>query len=372
MINKVLKTLVGAGYSKDSQNIVPEVCFTTKGIDQPDVQTKNFLSSPTTFSGLQHELGIYVDDPQGFSMWSDANDTRYMQSIWDQPDSISFNYFSYVNNTVIMDITGYGEQALNKLGQECSHEDFGTTCGDDYVNSFQQGALLLMSVKLSFYSEILKSSFIQAIGGSGEFFQGDIYNITKRIESNYSEFDSQITLQAYQTGGTPDKLATFMDHNQNKTFYSLTCNTTDMRGCTQIAEYLMDYSKSDFHKQFNVKDKRNVVPIGIGFIQNIPILGLGLIDPPSKVEDYVLKGRKKLSDCFINFQYYHYKLKPFRYGVYPVELAKYSNMTDQANLLYKKLNFNFEFLLNPDWGATTCYTVPEMCMSRAINATSRL
>ena len=72
----------------------------------------------------------------------------------DKSYSMSLNYYSYYTNKVSLNISGFGTDALTADGKDLYHDGanpyFGIICGDHYISSYQEGALLTMGMNLEF------------------------------------------------------------------------------------------------------------------------------------------------------------------------------------------------------------------------------
>jgi len=109
--------VAGGGYSTDSQQVAPQACYDASASPASGQQSNIQLSSAMYFSDVSKQLKIDVSTKGGFGMFSASAQASYMRSMEDKDYSMSLNYFSYMLDTVSVDLAGYGTAALSSSGK---------------------------------------------------------------------------------------------------------------------------------------------------------------------------------------------------------------------------------------------------------------
>ena len=175
-------------------------------------------------------------------------------------------------------------------------------CGDKYVSSYSQGALLTMSINISFRSHCEKTEFEAKATGK----YGDIVSASAGIQKIATQYkiEGSVSIQAYQKGGEPNQLANILSKDASGDYYALTCSLEAMDNFTKAASGLLDYAKNDFSTQFSFENNTGLTPLGIGFIKYMPIEYIGLAPTATLVTDDVIATRKELTKSLDEAKYY--------------------------------------------------------------------
>lgn len=82
-------------------------------------------------------------------------------------------------------------------------------CGDHYITSYQQGALLTMGLNIKFSNSNAKKEFEEKAGATF----GDIVRAAESIKSVVTEYQitGSVIIQAFQMGGEPSQLAKILN-----------------------------------------------------------------------------------------------------------------------------------------------------------------
>lgn len=356
----------GAGYSHDSEQVPSNICFNTKINAVTSQQGSIKLSSAISFDELQKQLHANVSANFGIGRFSAKAEADYLRTIQDLDYSLSLNYYEILFNEVSLQLNGTGENILTPHGIDIyknANRYFNILCGDDFISSFQQGAMLLMGINIRFTSHLDKKQF----NASARASFGNIIDAATQIQ-NYSQqyhLRGSVIIEAFQKGGDPSQLSKILSNDPNGAFYMLTCDLQHMESCVKAANGLLMYAVQDFPKQISFKtgEEKNLVPLGTGFIKHDPIDEYGLQPPDSLVTQEVIADRKTLAKLLDENQYYQQKLNEFLYG-YPVPYATDTHLYQQTLKLYKLVNQNIDAIMastNPDDGALKCYNHPSLC-----------
>jgi len=104
--------------------------------------------------------GSFNQDPEG----------KYRRFISEIPPSssdlglnVTYNWFSKIESAVDISVIGNGTDALTEHGLDIYHNDyrnFGLKCGDNYITTYKEGSLLLMSIVIEFRTKHDKNVFL--------------------------------------------------------------------------------------------------------------------------------------------------------------------------------------------------------------------
>ncbi len=355
----------GKGYSLDSQQIASQGCFNVTA-DPISGQTSYIqLDKAMSFLDFQRELHVDVTAKSKFWMFSGNAEAHYMRSVQNQDASMSLNYFQYAAGTVSVSLLGYGKDALNKFGQSAYNDGknpyFGLLCGDNIIDSYQEGALLALGINLQFKSSYGKAQF-KAIAGASF---ADIFSASAEIQKviNKSNIAGSLAMQAFQLGGDPSQLAHILSVDPSGDYYATSCSLAAMDKCIKAANGLLDYAKNNFQTQFSFKDGKGLTPLGVGFIHYVPIEFIGL-HSQSFVTPEVLEHRKQLASALQENQYYQQKFNGLVNG-YIVPWNTMSNLFKVYDALLKQASTNVNRLMDidPNQGPIGCYDFPYQCNS---------
>ncbi|XP_018016674.1 uncharacterized protein LOC108673369 [Hyalella azteca] len=263
--------IVGAGYSSDSQQIAPHICYNATVSSTAGQQAYVQLNTAISFSDLESQLQMSVDISGKFLMFSAEAGASYLRSAQDKDYSLSLNYYEYATNNVAVQFAGYGEAALTEVGKDFynggKNPYFGLLCGDNYITSYQQGALLAMGINIKFSSSVAKQEFEEKAGATF----GSIISASERIKNVATQYNitGAVMMQAFQVGGDPSQLSKIFSKDSSGKYYALTCSLTTMDDCVLAASGLLDYAKESFSTQFSFQNNTGLglTPLGIAFSQ---------------------------------------------------------------------------------------------------------
>lgn len=366
----------GAGYSEDAQQVANQICYNAEVTGITDRESIIKLDSALSFSDLQNELHINVKTKGNIGMFSANAEANYLRSVEDKDYTLSLNYYQYISDVVHVQLKGTGiAGALNLSGRNIYITDknfFGLLCGDEYISSYQQGAVLVMGLNLSFASHMEKSNFEAKVGASF----GNIFSAATQVQNAARQYNinGKISIQAYQKGGDPSQLSQILSKDSGGIYYILTCDLKNMDNCVKAASGLLDYAKTRFPTQISFQPDKGLFPLGSGFITHSPVTEYGLTPPPSLVTADVIKNRNYLADSLLENRYYQQKLYELLYG-YPVPLDKGSQLFATISTLYQQASNNINTITNPtspEDGALKCYSHPEYCQKTTDNIQSNL
>ena len=374
--NNLGAIIAGGGYSTDSQQVTSEMCYNATASVLSGQTSSLELDTAQSFLDIQKESRMSIDVKGGVGMFSASAQASYLNSMEDKEYSMSLNYFSYAYATASVQIAWNGLDALTATGKSFYNNGtnpyFGLVCGDQYITSYDAGAMLLMGINIDFSSKYQKEQFNAHIGASF----GNIFSAAGEVSQTASQFgiSGSVTIQATQTGGDPSQLSHILSKNGNGDYYALTCSLSAMSDCISAASGMLDYARNDFPTQFSFKDNTGLTPLGAGFMKYNPIYYIGLTPPQSLVTKEVLDDRYALADAYEENQYYEENLYGLING-YPVAWDTTSNVYKGIQNLHQRAQNNIATILNPgdqDSGALGCFDHPEQCSTITQNIKSNL
>jgi hypothetical protein len=159
----------GAGYSSDTQQVAPQYCYAAAQPVLSDIEQKLDFDTAYSFSDFQEQLHYDVSASGGIGAFSASAEASYLRDVEDKTYSLSVNYVGYADATASVQLQGAGLNALSVSGQDFYKNDFanfGILCGDNYIASYKEGALLAMSLNINFKSNYEKQfyQYLKAFG----------------------------------------------------------------------------------------------------------------------------------------------------------------------------------------------------------------
>jgi len=363
--------IAGGGYSSDSLQITHQVCFNGT-ISTGEQRGRIRMDTGLSYSQMISELGVSASVKASWRFWSAEAEASYMQSLEETEYSLSLNYYQYISNNVNVHIAGAGTNALTEEGKGFYNDGknpyFGLLCGDYYISSYEQGALLKMGINIKFSSSLDKKSF--EAHASASFLS--IAAVTASVKDATSKYNMQgsVSIQAYQKGGDPSELSGILGKDSSGQYYATTCSFKKMDACSNAAGQMLGYAATSFKNQVSTKNNTGLVPLGIGFTEYYPIEYLGLTPPASLVTPEVLQYRGYLANVLEENEFFQEKLHPFLNRGYPGKLD--DNFIEQVKYILQKTKHNIGQLMQFHGGAGDCWKFPDRCKTFVDDIKSKL
>lgn len=342
----------GVGYSKDSQQMAPHKCY--KGFNKSisDKIIKFNLQAAASFADLENILGVDTSIKGSYEIFSADGKANYLSSVKDEDDALSLNYYASVSNEVTVEFEGVGRKALTPIGKKNYRNNFkyfGLLCGDEYVISYRQGGIFIVSFNIKFSSRDGKKTVRAEVNGN----YGSLEQILGRIQSicNEKGIYASIVIKAYQFGGENKLGKSISAENIVK------CDIKRIEKCQEAATKFLAYAQN-FEEQF--KDNKNFNPMNV--VRRFPIIGLELTPPKSLVTSEIEKYRKELSDELMKNKYYIKKLESYYNELPSVPKSKLSvDLIEKVKMYLDRAKSNINVLTNKGIGAVRCFDVPQEC-----------
>ncbi|MCT4635259.1 MAG: hypothetical protein N4A31_03300 [Rickettsiales bacterium] len=354
-------TLIGAGFSNDSQQLVENNrCYSTTVSGISSVESVIALNEAMVFEEFVKALNL--DFSYGsINLFKTGGESDFYRTVMDDYLSMSFNYYQTTLQEVLLQVNGMGEEILTDEGKTLYNNGnniyFGIECGDNFISSYKEGAMLLMSIKLAFYTHQEKLSFEASSGNIGVFSE-DIQEWAQKTKAA-----GKISIIAYQKGGIPSELANILDKSSEGDYYSISCSLQDMDACVDTANSMLDYAYSDFSTQFSVDgtNSQNITVLGDGQYEYTPTYRYDL-PVESIVTPAIIHERVKMSEILDENQNYYKPLSDSLLKTYPVEWSTSSENYAAAKSLNDDVKNNVDVILDPVNGEIQCFYVPESCL----------
>lgn len=360
---------VGGGYSSDTQQVAPLACFNATILSKANVQSFLQLDNSVSYQELKNKLGVAVNLGGKFAKFSVEAKVDFFEAVEDKDYSISLNYYQYATNNVDID---FGTPILNKLGRSVYNQGknkyFSILCGDHFITSYQQGAMLMLALNIYFKNHNFKQQFTARFGGSFLAIAEASVEVQNFVEKN--KIYGEVTLNAFQMGGEPSQLSHVLRKNQSGDYYIMSCSLTAMDACNAAASGLLNYAREEFSTQFSFEENRGITPLGLRFTQVTPVAYLGFELADSLVDEKVKGIRDRLFDKLKENQYYRQKLYPFINDGYPGGID--ATFKADASKLYVQTIENEGVLMQVPGGALDCLNDPEHCETIETNINSKL
>eukprot|EP01059_Diplonema_ambulator_P019837 TRINITY_DN334_c0_g2_i1.p1 TRINITY_DN334_c0_g2~~TRINITY_DN334_c0_g2_i1.p1 ORF type:complete len:532 (+),score=203.75 TRINITY_DN334_c0_g2_i1:52-1596(+) len=360
-------SMAGYGYSSDTQQVSQQACYSA-GIQTVNRESSHIeLDTAMSFSDLEHAVRRSVDVGGGVGMFSVDAEASYLKAVQDKEYSLSLNYYQYTSASVSIQLNGTGLNGLTDFGAQMyangTNPYFRVVCGDAYLTSYEEGALLMLSINVVMSCKEEVAEFRTAISAGLD----DIVSATDAVTKITAQrsFSGRVEMSAFQAGGKPENLAGILSKDSSQQYYVLTCSFGNMADCQQAANGLLTYATQNFSTQFSFDPNQGLSYLGEGFYTYEPAQYIGLTMPPSLVTPQVTTARQNLATALRENEYYLQSLYPLT-ASYAVEWDQSSDTFRNITSAYKTADGNLDIILgynNPEQGAKGCFDLPDQCVA---------
>lgn len=268
---------IGTGYNSRSQELLGQ-CLS--GVETSDgaQATLNFtqeVSEEVVASQLGFEAGVkarigVISVNAAAEYFNEARSTNL---------SLSFNYSSEYLRTVVLKDT-----AAKILGRLETHlEDpvsWFNKCGDEYVQSRDEGARFMMNMRVDFSSREEKNRFKAGVSVSGGF--GEVRANIQRMQNSMNR-KNKLTLSVLQLGGDPARLGAIFQSRTGggDAKQIISCSFGDLTQCLDVMANVLDYA-TDQQRGFpsQIRNFSNYVTLKLRTKPWRHLVSLGLPNPP--------------------------------------------------------------------------------------------
>ena len=352
----------GMAYASDSLAPAPTACFSPSTISDSGQNSTMEFNQSVDVEKLAKTLGISGDLSGGYGAFS-ANDTfKYLNSVKENDLSLSANYYQVVSSDKNMTYSYDPNTILNAVGKSIYNNGanpmFRLFCGDKLITSYNQGALLILSVKINFHDKTQKEQFVNTFGaGFGSFANAGI-----EISSTMRKYGMQgtISISGFQLGGDPTQLGKAVSTAVTQ------CDINNVAACQATIAGLVKYVSENFPTQFQKDDTGRIwlsplVPLG-GYTKDYSIDEFGMLLAPSYVMTEVQAARDALLAQQNKNDYYATHLNNVIKN-YPFALV--ANYKDQLIAERNVVEKNLKTLATGvgSGAASDCFKFPTRCIA---------
>lgn len=250
---------LGAGYFTSGLYPLHNRCLQDMPIKVSNFQSRIALTYSNDLDQLSKNLNINISTDTGWGKFSSSAAADYIKSIQDDDYSINFNYQNLITmDTSLVTDNFYGTSTLNQGGATAysnGDDSFIARCGDAYIQNLKMGAVLNVTLRIRFESQLQKKNFEASVKGK----LGNIFNASAKISEAVQQkgIHGTIDVIGFQTGGKPNNLSQIFGTNDNHHITS--CSLTQLEQCTKAIDDIIAYaqatgewSDSGFAKQIQV------------------------------------------------------------------------------------------------------------------------
>ncbi len=346
----------GIGYSSDTLSLGKAVCFQTDRVIKSGQTSILQFEEALDYKTLLQTFSLEVDIKGGYGIFSTNDMFKYFQSLESDSYSLSINYYQKVSQSNVLKYSYDPKKILTKIGSGIYKKNtnplFRLLCGDTLIGAFEEGAVLILSMKIVFQSREDKAQFDAKIGASlGSFL--DASSTISQYSQQYS-LKGKVQISGFQLGGDPSHLSRLLGGSV------VECDVKNTAACQETAKTLLSYVSKDFPEQFK-KDERGIwttplVPL-TQFKKDFKLEDFGFRISPSYVNKDIETKRISLLNLY-NVNKYYFTNLSFMLKSYPIE------STPDFQGLLKSLASNLSFLLNGNASgskALDCFEFPFKC-----------
>ncbi|MFO0319925.1 MAG: hypothetical protein ACK5Z5_05930, partial [Neisseriaceae bacterium] len=188
-----------------------------------------------------------------FDKFTSSGQSNYVRDIEDKRDTLNFNYYQVAGMEASFQPRVFGNDLLTPYAYDLLISDtdkFIKTCGDSFVISALQGGVLALNVSIHFQNNTQKHSFLST--SSNDLGIGFLISRLKK-ENDAALKNTSISVNAYQMGGNPEKLAQLFGNQQYHKYNNINCRINDISNCERIINEIIGYAKNEFGPSIDFK-----------------------------------------------------------------------------------------------------------------------
>jgi len=245
---------LGTGYDSKAQSF-RGACVS--GSDSRQAQGSQMNSGSiqlrleTDQSSLAKKLGFEVGGKARLGVIEASASAKFLNESQESALSLSFNYLSeYLSETFLVNDRNHPMEISS--GFERYLEDsmaWFKRCGDEYVYAKEEGARLLINMRVDFVSKEEKESFEAKFSVNGPLFSA---NGELQTESQNFSKKTKLTISAIQDGGDPSYLGSAFSgcsHGQDA-LKLISCTFGELNHCIQVMAGIAKYGNGQDGNDF--------------------------------------------------------------------------------------------------------------------------
>ena len=365
------KASLGQGYNSENEDFVGQCVRLVGDAEFVGNQTASIsFDRSLDESRMATEMGFQLDARARYGLFSGSLAANFASS----SSSSEYSDVTIYSHTVNFKnakfrfagledgLTSEGKSAKGNSNGPFVGDNWGGTCGDQFVSQIQLGAKLLVSVKVEFASREEKQSFSADIG-----FHGPPVDVEAHLKIASARFGkhASLSIHAFQLGGDVGRLSQIFNTGKGQSAL-ITASLEDPKSITELLRAVVDYSTNDFPTQ--IKETIPLTsPIGPAHLIYItsPYQELGLLATPPIISAGVTNARRELSSAFERNAKYQSRISSMLNG--PVRLSpRQLAQTKQMQISVAK---NLALIQE---AAFICYTDLSKAVAKVTEITERL
>jgi hypothetical protein len=346
----------GMGYSSDTQSLAKAVCYKTETIIRSGQSSILKFEQSTDYQSFLKTFNLEFDIKGGYGIFSTNDFYKFFHSIEEDSYSFSINYFQKVSQNVMMTFSYNPKTILTEVGENIyssgANPMLRLLCGDTLISTYEEGAILILSLRINFNSKEEKEEFTTHVGlNIGSFI--DASSTISNVSTKYN-LSGRIQVLAFQIGGDPTELSKLLASSV------VDCDIKNIKACQDTAKNLINYVSNIFPSQFK-KDDHGIwmsplVPLTL-FKKDYLVSDFGLILAPSYLTKEVQNARTDLVNIKRKLDYYYSNLLKLK-QIYPTKLD--SPFSDYLSVLEN--NFYVLEIGDGMGRAIDCFQFPFKCL----------
>lgn len=221
------------GFSSVTQEVAEALCFNYRNISSSSFQGSIQYDSSFTTEEISKMLKIDVSIKAGFGPFGIEATSSYLRSKEDKLLSLSVHYLAKYWRNIDIDHAFQVNETLTQEGMDIlaiGQDQFRIHCGDHYITSYEEGAMLIYTVTFTFSTQSEKKLFQDTLKADFGFASASV-SYTDLIQK--LKVQGTLSVSAHQIGGNPTLLSTAL---------TAPVAFTDLAGCQAVLEGLHNYS----------------------------------------------------------------------------------------------------------------------------------
>lgn len=307
--------------------------------------------TPMSYNQIVDILNIGISGNNDIGLFSSSSFSNAMRNTLNTDHSIKFTYGATIKQFSTIYPNNFGINNLNveaKLLFNNSEKQFYEKCGDSFVYQAQRGGVFLLTLSLSFDSELTKQYFVDYFN-----LKDNLDNVSNVNSATLLEYISHFALltkknvvleiYARQFGGD---LSTLNNLYPNK----ISCNAENIDQCKFVLGQLEDYRNNYFNSTVNFDNEdelhtfsylyRSYGSLKIFFKTALPALDNNYLIARTYIENMVNEDRKE----------YNFLVTYSNQPLMAIVDKDTQDMLNMAILQYKQMinqyNLNIDLLQN--------------------------
>jgi len=340
----------GVGWSSDSNHIAPMECFSPLQVIRDGNMATVKASYVTDFNSLIDSLGFSADLKLGYSIFGTNDTFKFINSLSSNKLTLSFAFAEKISRNVNIKYSPIITKLFNQDGFDVYNDPtakpkFRLFCGDRLVSSYQEGAIVILSMQI-LMQNVEQKNIIQGNIGVNVHSFAELAVAINQLKERY-HLNGSVEIVGYQLGGEADKLSQFLNGS------IVRCDLNNIDECKNSIVGAIDYVSKSLPFQFS--SASSYTPIG-GLNTGWDLDDdLDIKLSPSFVTEDVKNIRKQLTEIKKQQDLNYFHLISAKKG-YPVPLSD-----DTSEVLSEYIDTTTDNI-NALSESVDCWLMPNRCL----------